>query len=104
MNRASIRCKSVGSSSATHSIPVNGAHEDLQKFERSITNMVRSEVDSTVAMAETRVYDTILAVMDSSVILGVELAMKSINASSGRDRGSVPLDPDQINFSGNGCK
>ena len=72
----------------------------MQTLERSITDGVRSEVDNVVATDETRVNDTILAALDSSVITGVELGIKLVNASPAQDIGSVVIDPDQMDFSG----
>ena len=50
---------------------------------------------------ENRVHEAILTAMESLVIPGVEIAIKSVNASSGRDADSVVPDPDQRDFSGN---
>ena len=49
---------------------------------------------------ETRVQDSGLTAIENLVILRVELGMNSNNASSGREVGSVMLDPDQRVFSG----
>ena len=66
----------------------------MHTVEKNIVNKLRSEVDmdSVMTTVETRV---------QRVILRVELAMNSDNASSGRGVGSVMLDPDQRDFPGN---
>ena len=66
---------------------------DTQAIERNFTDRVHGEVDNVVAEDETRVHDAILTAMESLVVPRVEVAMKSINASSGRDPESVVLDP-----------
>ena len=63
----------------------------MQTLERTLTNKVLSEVDNVVATVATKIHDAILAAMDSFVISRVELAMKSVNATSGRYPGSVVL-------------
>ena len=62
---------------------------------------MRTEVDSVMTRVETRVQDAVLTALENLVIPRVELAMKSVNASSGRRVDSVVLDCDQRDFSGN---
>ena len=50
---------------------------------------------------ETRVQDAMMIEIENLVIPRVELALKSVNALSGHEFGSVVLDPDQRDFSGN---
>ena len=50
---------------------------------------------------ETRVQNAILTAVKNLVIPRVELAMKSVNTSSGCGVDSVVLDPDRRDFSGN---
>ena len=64
-----------------------------QAIERNISDRVHGEVDNVVAEDETRVHDAFLTAVESLVVPRVEVAMKSINASSGRDPESVVLDP-----------
>ena len=63
----------------------------MQTLKRSLTNKVLSDVDNVVATVATKLHDAILAAMDSLVVPRVELAMKSVNATSGRNPGSVVL-------------
>ena len=68
---------------------------------KDIVSKVRGEVDSVMTTAETRVQDALLTAIENLLIPRVKLAMKSVNASSGREVGSVVLDSDQRDFSGN---
>ena len=69
--------------------------------EKSIVKNVRSEVDSVMTTVESRVQKAILTATESLVIPRVELAMKSVSASSGRDIDNIVPDSDQRDFSGN---
>ena len=68
---------------------------------KNIVSKVRGEVDSVMTTVETRMQGAVLFAIENLLIPRVELAMKSVNASSGREVGSVVLDPDQRDFSGN---
>ena len=52
-----------------------------------------------MTMVETRVQDGIFTAIEILVFPGVELPMKSVDASSGRVVGSTVLHPDQKDFS-----
>ena len=67
---------------------------DLHTLERSIAGTVRSEVENVMSSVQTRVQDAILTATESLVIPRVEVAMRSVNASSG-DANSVVPDPEQ---------
>ena len=54
----------IASSSRNHSIPVNFCQVDMQTLEKSITNIVRSELDKAVAKVETRVHNAVFTAMD----------------------------------------
>ena len=86
---------------ATHSAPDFGLQVHMQKSARSITDRVRSEVDNTMAVVGNRTRDATSAAIDSLAVSGVELAVKSVRRSSGRDPGTVVFHPDQKGFSGN---
>ena len=73
----------------------------MHTLERNVVDKSRSEVDSVMTTVETRVQDAVLSAIEDLVLPRVELAMKSINASSGRDADSVVPDPDWRDFSGN---
>ena len=57
----------------------------MQTLERTLTDKACNAVYNVVATFKTRIYDAILAEIDSLVILRVDLAVKLINASSARD-------------------
>ena len=57
-------------------------------------------MDSGMTMVKTRVQDAILTAVENFVIPRVELTMKSVNTSSGRQVDSVLLAPDRRDFSG----
>ena len=58
-------------------------------------------MDSVLTTVETKVQDGILTAIESLVIPGVELAMKSVNASSGRCLGGNVLKTVKRDFPGN---
>ena len=82
----------VTSNNANHSAPVNDFHVYIHTPERKNTGRVRSEVDNVMVTVKTRVHDAILTAMESLISSRVELAMKSVNAFSGRDRESAAND------------
>ena len=61
----------------------------------------QSYVDRVVAVVENWIHDAILTAMDNVVIPRVEMALRSIAASSGRWPNSVFQKLDQTDFSGN---
>ena len=61
----------------------------MQTLEKDIGGTVRSEVDSVTATVENCVHDGISAALDNLDFSGVELAVRSPNASSGCDPGSL---------------
>ena len=69
--------------------------------EKNIVGKVRSELDSVMTTVETRVQDAKWTAMENLVIPKLELAMKSVVASSGHGVGSVVLVPNQRAFSVN---
>ena len=64
-NKGSTIGEKVTSGNTNHSIPVDSSQVHMQKFERTITRTVRTEVDHEISTVETRVHDAILAAMDS---------------------------------------
>ena len=89
------------SKDAKHAAPVDSLEGDVHTIEKRITGRVRSEVYNLMATDEARVHDAKLTALQGIVITRVELAMKSVNASPGRDIDIVVPDPNQIDFSGN---
>ena len=82
-------------------IQVNSPQVDMHTPEENIVSKVRSDVDNVVTTVKTRVQDAVLTAIENLVIPGVELAMKSANASSGRSVDGNVLKPDQKGFLGN---
>ena len=85
----------------SNSTQVSGSQVDMHTLEKNIANKVRSKVDYVMTTVETRVQDAELTAKENLVISRMELANKSVNASSGRGVGNVVMDPDQKIFSGN---
>ena len=56
---------------------------------------------SVITTVETRVQGAVLTAIGNLIIPRVELAVKSVNTSSRHGIGSVVLDPDRRDFSGN---
>ena len=98
--RANITGENANSDNANHSARVNASQVVLHTLKRSITDRVRCEVDSVMSTVETRLDDAILIAMENLVILSEEIAMKPVNAFSGRNTESIVLVPDQRDFSG----
>ena len=67
-----------------NSFQVNGSQVDIHTLERNIANKVRSEVDNVMISVKSTVQDAVLTAIENLVIPRVELAMKSVTASSGR--------------------
>ena len=72
----------------------------MHTVEENVSSKVRSEVNSVMTTVETRIQDAVLTAIEHLVILIVELAMKSTNASSGRIVDGNVLEPDQRIFQG----
>ena len=74
---------------------VSGSQVDVHILEKNNVSKVRSGVDSVMTTVETKVQNAVLTEIGILVTPRVELAMKSVNASSGQVGGSVVIDPDQ---------
>ena len=100
-NRNNKINENVAWKSTNHLIPINGSHINMQAIEIGITDRGRGEIDNAVATIEIKVHDGVLAALDTLVMPRVKQAMRSVNASSGWDPGSVEIDSDQRGSSGN---
>ena len=80
---------------------VEGSQVGLHTLEENLVRKVQNEVDSVMTTVETRVQGAVLTAIENLVIPRIELAMKSVNASTERVEVSVVLNPDQRDFSGN---
>ena len=94
-SEASITEEKVTWNDANYSVLVDNLQLDVHTLEKRITRWARSEVGSVMATVETRVHEAMLTALESLVSPRVELAMTSVNTSSGRDIGRVVLNADQ---------
>ena len=78
---------------------VNSPQVDMRTLEKNIVTKIRSNVDSVMTTVETRAQNAELTVIENLILPRVELAMKSVNASSGHRVGGAVLDPDRRDFS-----
>ena len=70
----------------------------METLKKGIFDRMRCEVENVFATIETRVHYSILSAMDNSILLIMELAMMSVDASSSNYLDSAVLDPDQGDF------
>ena len=68
---------------------VNGNAMDVKTLERCFTESIDREMSNTVDTVEDRIQNAILPSIDNIVAPKIELAIRSINASSGQDATSV---------------
>ena len=71
---------------------VNGSAMSVKTLERCFNERIDREMSNIVDRVEDRVQDAILTAIDNIVTPEIELAIRSINASSGRDATSVSAD------------
>ena len=90
--------ENIISSNANNPTQVISCRVDVHTLEQSIDSKVRSEVDDMMTTVEIRVQNVILTSMECLVIPRVELAMISVNVSSGRDIDGVVPDAGQRFF------
>ena len=100
-NRTNTAEENITSICTKNPTQVNDSQLYVHTLERSVVNKVRSEVENVITTIETKVRDAILTAIESLVVPGVELAIKSVNAFYGRDVSSVVPDPNQKEFPGN---
>ena len=80
---------------------VSDSQVDMHTLEKNIANKVRHGVDSVMTKVGTRVQDAMLTSIENLVIPNVELAMKSVIASSGRSVDSALAYPGRRKLSVN---
>ena len=88
-NRSNVADGDISLNNANSLTQISGSQVDLYTLYKNIANKVRSEVDSVMTVVETRVQDAVLTAVENLPIPGVELAMKSVYASS--ERGWIVL-------------
>ena len=100
-NRVNIVDGIISLNNANKPTQADGPQVDVHALEIDVISKVRSEVDSLMTMVETIVQDAALTAIKNLVVPRVELAMKSVNTSSGLGLGNFVLDPDWGELSGN---
>ena len=80
---------------------VSGPQVGMHTLEKNFADKIGREVDSVMTTVETRVENVEMTAIENLVIPTVELAMKSVDASSGRGAESVVQVPHWRDFSGN---
>ena len=77
----------VGTSS--NNLTINESASSVKTLERCFNEKIDREMSNNVDTAEDRIQNAILTAIDNIVATKIELAIRSINASSGRDATSV---------------
>ena len=77
----------VGTSS--NNIAINESTVNVKTLEKCFNERIDREMSNVVDTVEDRIQNAILTAIDNIVALKIELAIRSINASSGRDATSV---------------
>ena len=73
----------------SNNIAVNESTVNVKTLERCFIDSIDKEMSNTVDTVEDRIQNAILTAIDNIVAPKIELAIRSINASSGRDVTSV---------------
>ena len=74
---------------SSHNTATNESVVNVKTLERYFTKRIDREMSNIVDTVEDRIQNAILTAIDSIVAHEIELAIRSINASSGRDETSV---------------
>ena len=91
----------IGSVPTTNEKSVN-----VQTLERCLTDRIDRKMGKFAETVEGRIHNSVLTAIDNIIRASIELAVRSINASSGRDAASVTANSecrtvaDSLNFSG----
>ena len=80
---------------ANNPIQVKDEQVDLHTFEKNIVKKVLNEVDKVMTSVESKKRDAILTAIENLVKPRAELAMKSVDLSSGRGVHRVVFDADR---------
>ena len=86
--------KDITSNIANDPAQVSSSQVDVHPLEKKTANNLRCKLDSMITAVETRLHDSILTATEILAILTVEVALKFVNASSGRDVDSAVPDVD----------
>ena len=74
---------------------INGNAMDVKTMERCFNERIDREMSNIVDTVEDRIQNAILTAIENIVAPKIELAIRSINASSGRDATSVPANSER---------
>ena len=72
-------------STSSNNATVNESTVKVKTFERCFNKKIDKETNNIVDTVEDRIQNAILAAIDNIVAPNIELAIRSVNASSGRD-------------------
>ena len=89
----------VGSS--YDSSTVNGNAMSVKTLERCFNERIDKEMNNIVDTVEDRIQNAILTAIDNIIVPKIELAIRSVNASSGRDVTSVSARSERREYTGN---
>ena len=84
----------------TNNIAINETAVDVKTLERCFNERVDREKSNIVDIDDDRIQKAILTTIDNTVAPKIELAIRSINASSGRDVTSVTANSEHEEFVG----
>ena len=82
-------------STSSSNIAINKYAADVKTLERCFNEKIDREMSNIVDTVEDKIQNAILTVLDNFVAPKIELAIRSINASSGRDATSVIANPER---------
>ena len=80
---------------ASNNIAINESTVNVKTLERCFNERIDREMSNIVDTVEDRIQNAILIAIDNIVAPKIELAIRSINASSGRDVTSVTADSER---------
>ena len=103
-NRSGDRANTVNEATTLfntdYSIQGKGSQVNIHTLEDIVFNKIRCESNNVIASVEKRVQGSALTEIENLVIPRVELAVRSVNVSTGCGMDNAVLDPDQRDSSG----
>ena len=83
-------------SDSSHNAAVNESAMNVKTLERCFNERIDREMSNIVDTVEDRIQNAILTAFENNVAPKIELAIRSINASSGRDVTSVTANSERV--------
>ena len=74
---------------------INGNSKNVKTLEMCFNERIDREMNNIVDTVEDRIQNAILTAIDNSIAPKIELAIRSINASSGQDVANVPVNSER---------